>query len=142
MKYAPTSLNSEKVQMGEAGSQRGHSTQSMGKLCTRGRARGEIALRKETLMDKTKSTCSTDTKLKRISEMSRQDSGCVFKWLMPHYNTESLSSCFYELDGRKALGIDGISKDDYGLNLQENIDSLISKMKTMSYRPGLNPTNL
>jgi group II intron reverse transcriptase/maturase len=55
---------------------------------------------------------------------------------MPHYNTESLSSCFYELDGRKALGIDGISKDDYGLNLQENIDSLISKMKTMSYRPG------
>ena len=79
-------------------------------------------------MDKTKSTSSTDTKLKRISEMSRQGPACVFKWLMPHYNTESLSSCFRELDG--------ISKDNYGRQLQENIDSLISKMKTMSYRPG------
>ena len=51
-------------------------------------------------------------------------------------NLESLTNCFFELDGRKALGVDGISKDVYRENLQVNIEHLISKMKTMSYRPG------
>jgi RNA-directed DNA polymerase len=87
-------------------------------------------------MDVTKSTVSTETKLMRISEMSRQNPECEFKWLMPHFNLVSLTNCFFELDGRKALGVDGISKDVYRENLQVNIEQLISRMKTMSYRPG------
>ena len=87
-------------------------------------------------MDKTKSTVSTETKLMRISEMSRQNPECEIKWLMPHFNLESLTNCFFELDGQKALGVDGISKDMYREDLVTNIEQLISKMKTMSYRPG------
>jgi len=58
-----------------------------------------------------------------------------FKWLMPHINKESLISCYHELDGKKAVGIDGVTKEQYGKNLEENIEKLICRMKTMSYRP-------
>ena len=58
-----------------------------------------------------------------------------FKWLMPHINKESLTNCFYELDGKKAVGIDGITKEQYGENLEDNIDRLLNKMKSMSYKP-------
>ena len=87
-------------------------------------------------MDENKSNVSTETKLMRISERSRQDPEGEIKWLMSHYNLESLTSCFTELDGRKALGVDGVSKDAYREDLQANIEQLISRMKTMSYRPG------
>lgn len=87
-------------------------------------------------MGVTKSVISTDTKLRRISEKSIQDPESEFKWLMPHFNKESLIGCFHELDGKKALGIDGISKDMYGAKLEENIEQLITRMKTMSYLPG------
>ncbi len=58
-----------------------------------------------------------------------------FKWLMPHFNKESLTSCFHELDGKKAVGIDGVTKEVYGKNLEGNIDKLIDRMKSMAYKP-------
>jgi retron-type reverse transcriptase len=39
------------------------------------------------------------------------------------------------LDGRKAIGIDGINKEMYGKNLTENIADLIDRMKRMAYHP-------
>ena len=39
------------------------------------------------------------------------------------------------MDGRKATGVDGITKKQYGENLTANLEELITKMKTMSYRP-------
>jgi RNA-directed DNA polymerase len=35
-----------------------------------------------------------------------------------------------------AVGIDGMTKEKYGENLEENLDALLSKLKTMSYIPG------
>jgi len=55
---------------------------------------------------------------------------------MHHFNYESLKECFYELDGKKALGIDGIDKETYAKNLDINLLELILKMKKMAYRPG------
>ena len=46
---------------------------------------------------------------------------------MHHFNVESLRGCYQELDGKKALGTDGISKERYGLDLK--------RLKMMSYRP-------
>ena len=60
-----------------------------------------------------KSVELTTTKLTRIAQMSRERPGCEFKWLMPHYNAASLKACFDELDGTKAVGVDGMSKDEY-----------------------------
>ena len=86
-------------------------------------------------MDETKSIKLTETKLKRIAEASTRDPNMEFKWLMPHFNKESLKECFNSLDGRKATGVDGKTKDEYGIRLNENLDDLIIRMKKLAYRP-------
>jgi len=100
-----------------------------------GRPRGIINLGGETLSGETKPVNTTATKLNRIAKLSSEDPEMEFKWLMPHINKGSLIGCFHALDRKKAVGIDGITKEQYGENLEENIDALLSKMKTMSYRP-------
>ena len=87
-------------------------------------------------MGLTKPRTATVTKLERIAQLSRENSDSEFRWLMPHYNTESLMGCFNELDGKKAVGVDGIRKDEYGFAIAKHIDSLVERMKTLSYRPG------
>lgn len=69
----------------------------------------------------TKPISTTTTKLNRIAKLSSEHPMMEFKWLMPHINQESLTSCFYELDGKKAVGIDGVTKEQYGENLEENM---------------------
>ena len=75
------------------------------------------------------------TKLGRIATLSREDARREFKWLMPHFSVENLTSCFNELDGRKAVGIDGRTKDEYAQDLEINLQNLDSRMKALSYRP-------
>lgn len=95
-----------------------------------------INLSKGDVMGASEALSITKTKLNRIALLSRQDSRRSFESLMHHFNEESLKECFQELDGKKALGIDGINKETYGKDLDLNISKLISEMKTMSYRPG------
>lgn len=52
------------------------------------------------------------------------------------FNEDSLRECFNELDGKKAVGADGIDKEKYGENLEENLRNLMANMKRMAYRPG------
>ena len=76
-----------------------------------------------------------ETKLERIAARAKIDQNCEFKWLMQHYSKENLIACFHELDGIKAVGVDKQTKDDYEENLSRNIDSLVARMKSLSYRP-------
>lgn len=52
------------------------------------------------------------------------------------FNQESLAGCFHELDGRKAVGADGVTKAQYGVHLEGNLEALVERMKRMAYRPG------
>jgi RNA-directed DNA polymerase len=52
------------------------------------------------------------------------------------FNKEALRECFNMLDGKKAIGIDEVTKDEYAVNLDENLEDLIERMKRMAYRPG------
>lgn len=87
-------------------------------------------------MGATETQSITKTKLNRIALLSKQDSRRSFESLMHHFNEESLKECFHELDGKKAVGTDGMDKESYGKDLDQNILTLISKMKAMAYRPG------
>lgn len=116
-------------------SQLDHSTQRLGKPNTRGRVFGKYNLLSETEMDVTKSNTQLATKLNKITSLSYQNPHREFKWLMPHFTRENLISCFNELDGRKAVGIDRRTKDEYAKDLENNIQELIRKMKTLTYRP-------
>jgi RNA-directed DNA polymerase len=78
----------------------------------------------------------TDTKLNRIRWLSEKDSKKEFHNLMHHFNENSLRECFNELDGKKAVGEDGIDKEKYRENLDENLKDLVARMKRMGYRPG------
>jgi RNA-directed DNA polymerase len=84
----------------------------------------------------TESQSHTETKLKRITFLSERDLQKQFTSLMHHFNEESLKECFHMLDGMKAMGADGMSKDVYAEDLDNNIRNLVDKMKRMSYRPG------
>lgn len=78
---------------------------------------------------------NTDTALAEIAYLSSRNPAQVFHSLMHHINEGSLRRCFDKLDGKKALGVDGISKATYKENLQANLEDLLGRMKRMGYRP-------
>lgn len=75
------------------------------------------------------------TELVRIAEITRTNPNVRFTSLYHYLNREMLLQCHNELDGNKAKGIDGISKKEYEESLLENIDNLVERLKTHSYRP-------
>ena len=76
-----------------------------------------------------------ETKLARISQLSKENPDMVFTSLGHLINKEMLKSCHAQMDGTKAVGIDGITKEEYGRNLEENINALIERLKKKSYKP-------
>lgn len=77
-----------------------------------------------------------NTPPERIAWLSSRNADQKFTSLMHHVNVESLRCCFEQLDGRKAVGIDGITKEKFGENLDANLQELVASMKSMGYRPG------
>ena len=75
------------------------------------------------------------TKITRINQISKERPNEVFTSIYHLINKELLKECFNELDGNKAVGIDKVTKDEYGSNLDENIDNIVTKLKNKSYRP-------
>jgi group II intron reverse transcriptase/maturase len=55
--------------------------------------------------------------------------------LASYINKETLIAVHEQMDGRKAKGIDGISKEEYEENLEANIENLVKRMKNGSYKP-------
>lgn len=88
-------------------------------------------------MEATEVQESTETKLRRIAWLSGKDREKKFDCLMHHFNEKSLKECYHELSGRKAVGVDRVTKEAYGEQLEANLKELITRMKRMSYRPGV-----
>ena len=77
------------------------------------------------------------TDLRRIGEKAHRDPEEVFTNLYHHiYDVDNLRACYDTLDARKAVGADGVSKAEYGRNLEENLRELSARLKRMGYRPG------
>ena len=55
--------------------------------------------------------------------------------LMRYITVKSLKLAHKNADGKKAKGIDGVTKEEYEQNLEENLENLIKRMKDFSYRP-------
>ena len=66
-----------------------------------------------------------ETKLARISQMSRENPTMIFTSIGHLINKDMLKSCHNAMDGDKAKGIDGVSKADYEEHLDENLDTAI-----------------
>lgn len=76
-----------------------------------------------------------ETKLERISQLSSKKPDIVFTSIGHLINKEMLKKCHEEMDGNKAVGIDGVSKEEYGLNLDQNLDELVASLKQKAYKP-------
>lgn len=73
------------------------------------------------------------TKLKDIRELSRKYPR--LQTLIQLVNYENLKDEHKEQKGNKAAGFDGITKEDYGSNLDKNLNNLLERMKKFQYRP-------
>ena len=76
-----------------------------------------------------------ETKLARIAQLSKENPDMVFTSIGHLINKELLMECHKTMDGKKAVGIDGVTKEDYGRNLEENLDKLVGRLKQKSYKP-------
>lgn len=76
------------------------------------------------------------TDLKRIGERARKEPNLVFTSLYHHIaDVDNLRACYHQLKADKARGVDGVSKEEYGKNLEENLQSLSERLSRMGYRP-------
>lgn len=80
-------------------------------------------------------TESVGTKLGYVAERAKRDKRAVFGNLIHHINEESLKASFQQLRKECAVGVDGISWEEYNGKLEENIQGLMGRIKKMSYRP-------
>jgi RNA-directed DNA polymerase len=77
------------------------------------------------------------TDLTRIGEKARKEPGLVFTSLYHHiYDVDNLRACYGTLGAKKATGVDGVTKEGYGKNLEGNLQELSERLKRMGYRPG------
>jgi group II intron reverse transcriptase/maturase len=54
---------------------------------------------------------------------------------MHHFTVENLRACFAALDGTKAPGVDGVTKEMYAQHLESYLQALHTRLHQMSYRP-------
>ena len=84
---------------------------------------------------------TTDTILRRIAWLSARDASKRFESLMHLFNRESFAACLHELDGRKAVGADGVTTaqmrftDPY-IDANSFVLSLLPKLGTMGSKRG------
>ena len=55
--------------------------------------------------------------------------------LMKYVNKDTLKESYSKQPKGKAVGADGVTKEEYGKRLEENIENLIVRMKKFSYKP-------
>ena len=78
---------------------------------------------------------TTLAKLERIGKVSKEREGEKMTNLGHVISFEFLLDCFNQLDGKKAVGVDGITKQDYGADLTANLLELLMRIRRGTYRP-------
>lgn len=74
-------------------------------------------------------------KITRINQIAKGKENIIFTSVYHIIDKELLKECFDELGGNKAVGIDKITKDEYRVNLYQNLDNLVNRLKIKKYKP-------
>lgn len=72
----------------------------------------------------------------RIGKLAKSRT-VVFNNLFQHVNVENLRQAYTAIDGSKAVGIDLVTKDQYGEHLDHNLQNLVDRLHTGTYRAQL-----
>jgi RNA-directed DNA polymerase len=78
---------------------------------------------------------SVETILQRIAAKARSEPKFQFTSLFHLMDIDLLRGCFAGLRTDAAAGIDRVTKQVYGQNLEENLTSLVNRLHQMAYRP-------
>ena len=76
-----------------------------------------------------------DTRLARISQLSSENPEMVFTSIGHLIDKKLLLQCHAAMDGDKTVGIDGVTKEKYGENLEENLNDLVERLRRHAYKP-------
>ena len=74
-------------------------------------------------------------KLSSISFCAKSDPAFEFMSLAHHLNAEFLKDCYYNLDRNKAVGVDRVSWLEYKQDLDNNLKTLVDKLKRKAFKP-------
>jgi len=74
------------------------------------------------------------TKQQRIAELAKQSPQMGFTSLNHHLDLNWLVAAFNRTRKDGAPGVDGQTADDYGLSLLDNLESLVDRAKSGTYR--------
>lgn len=70
----------------------------------------------------------------RIGQLAKSKE-MVFNNLFQHFNLENLREAYHAQDGTKAVGIDQVTKKNYGRTLDTNLSVLVNNLHKGTYRP-------
>ena len=76
-----------------------------------------------------------ETKLERITQLSKENPDMVFTSIGHLINMDMLKDCHSKMDKNKAVGIDGVTKEEYSQKLEENLTDLLDRLKRKAYHP-------
>ncbi|KJW07930.1 putative reverse transcriptase [Orientia tsutsugamushi str. UT144] len=79
-----------------------------------------------------RNTCLT--KLERIKLLSSKNQDIKYNNLGHIIDLKMLEEQYKELDSNKAIGIDSITKEDYGKKLKANLLSLLTRIRKGQYQ--------
>lgn len=76
-----------------------------------------------------------ETKLTRIAQIAKEKPEARITSLAGLINKETLTESHRKMCGKKAAGVDQMTKDEYDKDLDDNIESLLVNMKKQAYKP-------
>lgn len=85
-------------------------------------------------MNETTNSNNTSPKLAKVMELARKDPGLRLRSLAHVLDEHMLTRSFHQLRKDAAVGVDEVSKEEYGRDLAANIRGLHERMKAARYR--------
>jgi group II intron reverse transcriptase/maturase len=97
-------------------------------------ARVEDELREGNMTVTQRTEQTVSPKLAKVMERAKREPEAQFTSLAHLLDQEALGSAFHRLRTSAAAGVDGVTKEQYGLELEGNIAKLHERLKAMGYR--------
>jgi RNA-directed DNA polymerase len=72
--------------------------------------------------------------LGRVRRVARKDRNARFTALLHHVDVDRLRAAYWALNPKAATGVDGVTWEDYGLDLEDNLKDLHARVHCGSYR--------
>src|SRR6516225_9508340 len=72
--------------------------------------------------------------LERVRRMAQKDKDARFTALLHHVNVERLRAAYWALEPKAAPGVDGVTWEDYGQDLEANLEDLHAWVQRGGYR--------